>query len=183
MQEKCTVIKAIEHWYHAGFLLMLYFRCPRGPACPWVPKHPVEVLAETRFLCMSHTYAEQKYINSMRWGPPDLRMLQEQRNDEAWSTCTLPATGQEPLSSRLLTMFARDCIKPASRSDPTAWCAGKWTHTQQTTCIALFSLWKWILWACPFCYPYTAELDLLDSMHMSWKTHLLMCWKSDTSRI
>ncbi|KAF4804721.1 hypothetical protein TURU_005005 [Turdus rufiventris] len=101
-------------------LILILAICPRGPACPWVPKHPVEVLAETRFLYMSHTYAEEKYIISMRWGPPDLRMLQEQRNDEAWSTCTVPATGQEPLSSRLLTMFARDCINPGSRSDPTA---------------------------------------------------------------
>lgn len=41
---------------------------------------------------------------------------------------------------------------------------------------------KWILWVCPFLYPYTAELDLLDSIDMRWKTYLHVCWESDASR-
>lgn len=98
MHEKCTVIKLLNTDAKAPCWISILFQNVHGdlhvPGC----QNIMEVLAETRFLCASHTSAQQKYIISMRWGYPDLRMpLQEQQNAEAWSTSTVPATGQEPL--------------------------------------------------------------------------------------
>lgn len=154
---------------------------------PWC-QNILEAMAENRFLCASHTSNEKRYMTSMRWGHPDLQgkrthlalriHLQKKQNTEAWSIFTVPAAGQEPLFISLLLAFVRDWRKSGSRSDPIAWYARKWTCTQWAPRISHLPMWRWISWDYSFCYLYAADLDLLNSMYMSWKTHLLMCWKS-----
>lgn len=93
---------------HVALLLYTLFQDAHGVLHAPGYLNILEVLAGTRFLCASYTSAEQKYTISMRWGHSDLRMpLKEQQNAEVWSTSTVPAAGQEPLTTCLLTQFCK----------------------------------------------------------------------------
>lgn len=147
----------------------------------------VEIWAEPRFLYASHNSTEQKCTLSTRWGHSDLWVRGMFASEDAvcrsskcsWIGFTVPAAGQSDSllaccwhlrdfgkSAVGLIWLFEICRKMDSQRTPHK------SHFMQ----------KWILWVCPFLYPYTAELDLLDSIDMRWKTHLHMCWESDASR-
>lgn len=197
VQEKLVANEATEQWrpgLHVGLLLWSFpaSGCTRGPSCPWLPNHTGAIGWNQIPLCLPH----------LRWVEAfDLREKGPCR--PAGKGNTSAPEDAVCRSSRRLEPGAHLLPSCRARAALYAPAAGVWKGSAESLAVDLtwlldvqenglahsepphishFSKWKWILWDCPFCSPYTAELDLLDSMYMSWKTHLLMCWKSDAPR-
>lgn len=167
------------HWGHASYLTS---GCTRGLSHPWVPSHIGGIAWNQIVLCFPRLHLAEvcglhKTGPSRPVGKGNV-FVSEDAVCRSLEHIFCVSCREEPLSTSLLLAFVRDCRNPVSGSDLTASCAGKWTHTQRAPCLSDFAMWKWILWDCPFCYPYTAELDLLDSVYKleNSSAHVLKVW-------